>query len=514
MVNRRNFLRRMGGGGAAAILSSPLCGQQTFRTLLRYPYIQDVRSDSATIMWTALENGAGMVIFSRDGKDPFIAISRKRLFPSTETRMSAPFYQYQTDLKDLAPDSEYLCQVLLDGYALTDKDSVRFRTRPAGSFRFLAYGDSGMGTRDQLEVAQRMDRETVELVVHTGDIAYMNGTYEEFETRHFKYYWDQMRRMPFFPSPGNHEYYTGDAAPYLAVHSVPTDQVPEEDRGRYYSFDWGNVHFIALDSNTPLEKAATGSKSGKMLEWLEKDLQQSGQFWRIPYFHHPPYATGPNERDPLSGLARQWMVPIFDRHEVELVFNGHEHSYQRSRPIRNNSIAEPGMGTVYITTGGGGAWLYQVGTAPFLATGESCFHYVRAEVNGYRMTLETVRVDGAIIDRTVLEPKPLISGITRLSLSTANLLPSPGMGEPIRIVGRRLASFEATAVSLPLPTQLSSVTVDWKGQLLPLWKVSSTEIIAGLPSGPSGEIPLRVTTPNGSAESSIYVQRRNGNRRR
>ncbi len=514
MVNRRGFLKNLSAGGAGAILPSRLFASSPSRTLLRYPYIQDVRGTSAVILWTTLEDGAGLVVFTRDGKEYFYAPAKKRYFPTDETRLPNPFYQYRADLTNLLPDSNYQCQVLMDDLNLVEKDAVYFHTRPAGPFRFLAYGDSGMGTDGQLEVARLMGREAVDLVIHTGDIAYMNGTYEEFETRHFKYYWDQMRHVPYYPSFGNHEYYTDGGNPCLAVHAVPWELVPEEDRGRYYSFDWGNVHFIALDTNLPLEKATTDIRTGKMLDWLESDLQSTSQFWRIPFFHHPPFATGPNVNDPHSILVRRSVVPILDRHEVEAVFDGHEHSYQRSRPIRNNSLADAGVGTVYITTGGGGAWLYRVDPSALLATGESCYHYVRAEVNGYCMTLETIRSDGKIIDRAVLEPKPTLSSITRLSSLSSEPNAASELGDPIRIHGRHLAAMESAATAAPLPTRLSEVVVDRKGQALGLWKVSSREIIAVLPFGTTGDVEIRVTTPNGSATAVVEIPRRPGTRRR
>ena len=114
----------------------------------------------------------------------------------------------------------------------------------------------------------------------------------------------------------------------MAVHSVPGDTVPVADRGRYYSFDWANVHFVSLDSNLSLERAVTSG--GPMLEWLNNDLRSTRQFWRVVYFHHPPYGAGPNQNDVHSLWIRQYAVPIFEANGVQLVLNGHEHSYQRS----------------------------------------------------------------------------------------------------------------------------------------------------------------------------------------
>src|SRR6266536_2639248 len=104
-----------------------------------------------------------------------------------------------------------------------------------------------------------MNQETPALVLHTGDIAYQSGTFEQFQAFYFDFYASIMKRAPFFPCPSNHDYDTNLAAPYLALHSVPTEGVPLADRGRYYSFDWGNVHFISLDSNASLASAVSGT---------------------------------------------------------------------------------------------------------------------------------------------------------------------------------------------------------------------------------------------------------------
>src|SRR5262249_36335791 len=154
--------------------------------------------------------------------------------------------------------------VLLDGQELgpDQRSEFRFRTAGEGPFTFLAYGDSGLGTPEQKQVAERMARETAPVpafVLHVGDIPYVSGTFDEFQRRHFPFYRTMMRRVPFFTAPGNHEYVTNSAAPYLSLHAPPVDDVPIADRGRYYSFDWGNVHFVSLDSNRPLVDAAKGT---------------------------------------------------------------------------------------------------------------------------------------------------------------------------------------------------------------------------------------------------------------
>ena len=215
--------------------------------------------------------------------------------------MGITFYQFQADLTGLSPGTSYSYRVVVDGQNLTPEPERRFRTMAPGPFSFLVIGDSGLGTAPQQSIALQMGAENPDLMLHVGDIAYESGTFEEFQANYFEYYWTLMRRVPFFPVAGNHDTSTEASAPYLALHALPAENVPPEDRGRYYSFDWGDAHFIALDSDL----LATGNASGPMLAWLESDLQQSsGARWRVAYFHHLPYPISHHVDDPICAATR------------------------------------------------------------------------------------------------------------------------------------------------------------------------------------------------------------------
>jgi uncharacterized protein (TIGR03437 family) len=397
----------------------------------------------------------------------------------------------------------YFYRVLVDGEDLTPEEELRFETANRGSLcNFLVFGDSGMNNPGRNQLAQLMGRERPALVLHTGDIAYYNGSFEQFQNEYFIPYAAMMRHAPFFPSPGNHDYETQDAAPYLTLHALPADEVRSGDRGRYYSFDWGNCHFVALDSNLPLYQAARGE--GPMLQWLEADLARTRQFWKVVYFHHPPYASGPNENDTLTALARQHIVPILDRYGVQVVFNGHEHSYQQSRPLLGGQIVEPGRGTVYITSGGGGAHLYSVYPRPTIAYGESAHHYVRAEVRGAQMTLRVFRVDGVEIDTVPLTPLPVLA-TENFVVDAASFAPRLAPGSLVSIFGRNLSGEESRASSTPLPKDLGGVTIRVNGQRLPLLFTSAHQVNAQLTYDSTGEVTMEVTTRNGVIERRLTI---------
>src|SRR5712692_2921948 len=489
-------------------------------TLVRYPYLQNVRNDRATILWTTAEAGAGAnawVEYSTDRSFSvsFIAIAAATRFGTTVTGLP-PYIQYQAELTGLSPNTDYFYHAVVDDQDLAPGDNdLHFRTAGPGPFNFLAFGDSGQDTPAQRTIAQLMlqelSRSPVDrpsLVLHVGDIAYDGGTFEQFERTYFRYYGDFMKRVPFFTTPGNHEYYTNFAAPYLAVHAPPTDDAPLPDRGRYYSFDWGNVHFVSLDSNRPLADAAKGT--GPMLQWLENDLQRTRQTWKIVFFHHTPYLAF-NHEDGIDATVRQYVVPILDKYSVDLVLNGHEHNYQHTLPLRGGQVVDAGLGGVYIITGGGGAYLHPVLPSPLKDYQESTNHYMRVAVREGQMRLQAVRMDGQVIDDFVLQPRiPITGDPPKLStegiVNAASFNPGVAPGTIVSLFGQNLALRERQASSpLPLPTQLIGTTVTVNARPLPLFYVSPGQINAQLPYGVQGRVTLQVSTPIGAVDVPLTI---------
>jgi len=472
-------------------------------TLVRKPYVQNVRGDRAAILWTTLETGQGAVECSADPNTRIQATAVSREFKAAETGIGFVYYQHQADLSGLRPGVEYRCRVKADGQELflPENAELTFRTAGPGPSAFLVFGDSGTGSQEQQRLARRMEEESASLAMHTGDIAYPDGSYAEQQAFYFDVYWRLMLRMPFFPSPGNHDFHTRAGEPYLAAHSLPTENVPAADHGRYYSFDWGNVHFVSLDTTISLGAAAAGM--GEMLKWLESDLGRSRAFWRVVYFHHAPYASGPHETDPAGKMVREHIAPILDRHGVPLVFNGHEHSYQRTHPLRAGQPVQPGSGTVYVTTGGGGAALYPVFPRPAVAFGQPAHHFVRAEVDGSRMTVRALAADRREIDRFTLSPPPRLAD--EAAVNAASFTPALAPGGLVAIFGQHLASEEIASATTPFPVTLDGVSVELNGRPLPLLYVSGSQINTQLPFDVQGTATLRVITRNGAASALVTV---------
>ena len=509
-MNRRAFLTALG-----AVATQQKLGKLDFGrfpadfaneplpiTTWRFPYMQNVRNDRASIMWATFEAGFGSVEYTSDGVTFNVAAAKSRFFSRAETGYPSVIWQYQADLTGLTPGTDYSYNVTVDGQDINTIGSTKFRTAGPGPFTFLVLGDSGWGdprSDGQGLVAQRIVAEKASLLLHTGDLVYPFGSYDNYQRNYFNYYASLMSSVPCFPSPGNHDYDVPGAAPYIAIHSVPTETVPTQDRGRYYSYDWGNVHFVSLDAHFALERAVNAD--GPMLRWLDNDLRSTRQFWRVVYFHYPPWATGNNVNDPQSQWARTYMVPIFEKNGVQLVLSGHEHSYQRSVPIRKSGVVSPNVGTNYVTSGGGGATLYPVPSVPMVAFARSAYHYLRAEVQGTRIVIHSIRQDGVEIDNYVVAPTPVFSDEPRVAPLT--LTPGPVAGATIRIVGRGLAAEETFLCTPAPPTEMAGTVVTINGNPIQLLYVSPTQIYGQLPFAVEGNITVRVTTANGFVDKSI-----------
>ena len=121
------------------------------------------------------------------------------------------------------------------------------------------------------------------------------------------------------------------SGPYFDIftlpRSAPKPAGTPSGTEAYYSFDYGNIHFVCLDSYD-----SSRSPSGDMMTWLENDLMATEQPWIVAFWHHPPYTKGSHDSDSEDQLEemREVALPILESYGVDLVMSGHSHSYERS----------------------------------------------------------------------------------------------------------------------------------------------------------------------------------------
>jgi 3',5'-cyclic AMP phosphodiesterase CpdA len=269
--------------------------------------------------------------------------------------------------------------------------------------RFLVVGDFGIGSRVQERIRNQMMRRPADLILTTGDNAYMAGTFDEYEEQVFDVYRVLFSQTPVFPTPGNHDYRTERARPYLTNFFLPENAALPEDRERYYSFDWGAVHFVAVDTEAPLRESP--GKTENMLTWLDNDLAATTRPWIVVYFHRPAYSTSLLRGGDL--MVRNRITPILEKHKVPIVFAGHNHVYERFHPIREGKpVPLTQGGVVYVTTGGGGAPSYIVQPDSLLAQASNVNHFLAVQADACEFGYQALDDQGNVIDRFAMRQCP------------------------------------------------------------------------------------------------------------
>jgi hypothetical protein len=369
-------------------------------TLMRWPYLQQVTSDSAHIIWTTNVKSYPQLAYRTGSTYP-------RWTGITSRLVSTPvgdYYEHKAVLTGLKANTVYRYQIVDAGVNLTPSGERWFRTAPVnGGFTFISFGDSGIGSSEQYQVRDRMSEQQYDIILHTGDLDQTVGSYENLEKYHFAVYQEMTSDHPFFPTIGNHEYITDNGRPYLDLFDLPMVALDEQDMERYYSFDWGYAHFVSLDSEGPLYRISDSSDND-MADWLEADLAADDHIWKIAIVHRPPYSSSP--RHPETDV-REKLAPIFEASGVDLVLSGHNHTYERTYPIRDGAIStiEEG-GVVYVVTGGGGYEIYPVPGDWFTAAHADVYHFVKVRVTKCALILTAIDKDGAVIDRAILDKCP------------------------------------------------------------------------------------------------------------
>ena len=356
----REFTNRCGSGAFTT----------TTTTLTRAPFLQQLSSTSALVVFrTTSSEPVEVEVTTLDG----VAVTSS--VAGIDASVSGGV-QKVAELNGLQPATSY-CYSLR---GLTEP--AGFRTAPlagtAADVRFAVWGDSGYGGEDQATLFGQIMTVPFDFVLHAGDLAYDAGTRDQFERTVFKVYAPLLREFAMFPVSGNHEYGTEQAAPYLESFVLPENG----DHERYYSFDWGDVHFVGLD---------TERIGAPQAEWLDADLTNNSLPWTIVFGHRPPYSSGEHGGD--EDFQRSF-VPVLEKHRVPLVLSGHEHQYERTH-VRN--------GVTYVVTGGGGRGTRPVGSSSFTAFAEAVIHFVYVEVRGRRLVLHAIDGVGREFDQTLID---------------------------------------------------------------------------------------------------------------
>ncbi|MGR3275300.1 metallophosphoesterase [Acaryochloris marina NIES-2412] len=290
------------------------------------------------------------------------------------------------------------------------QDQLDSRTQITDSapshLRFVAVGDVGTGKRSQFKVAQSMmeycKQHPFSLALLVGDNIYNSGEIHRVKSVFDKPYNALLQNgVTFHAVLGNHDIRSNQGEDQLCYSGYNM-------LGRYYTFEDEFAQFFALDTNPGYHWPA-------QLEWLEQTLSRSQAAWKIVLGHHNIYSSGWHGAlqnfieawGPLMGhvpshpMLLKQLPQLFAQYGVQLYVNGHEHHYERTRPIN---------GTTYLTCGIGGAKLRPCHPSPWTAFATSQFGFAAIDVCKDKLNIQGIDVDGNCFDQgTVLReetPQP------------------------------------------------------------------------------------------------------------
>lgn len=381
------------GGRAAAVAEDR-------PTQLRLSWSEEPRT-TATVVWqTSAPVEAPVLEFGATPALGHRAAARRARY-SHETGVI-----YEATMRGLAPGSvvHYRAGDAAAGWSAASS----FRTAPAAveDFTFTAFGDHGIGEMSRRNI-ERVAAEKPAFHLILGDLSYANGNQPV---------WDQWllqnepltRSVPVMTALGNHENEKiGEErigyVSYLARFAMPA---PE----KYYAFDYAGARFITINSDDPTNP--------EQLAWLDKTLAATKKDpavrWVVLFKHHPLYSS--NVRRLNNPVLIETYRKRFDEGGIDLVLAGHNHNYERSYPLRGETITSRertryrrGEGLVFVVSGGGGKSLYQFTPEQpaITAVRESVEHYLRVRVpRRGPLVVEAIRTkDGSLLDRFEIAPR-------------------------------------------------------------------------------------------------------------
>ncbi len=355
---------------------SLLAGDQAFHIR---PYATKVSTNAAVIQWVSQgESAPGMVSVFLDGTkqtEPPLVASITVDDVSTASLQDTICHLHSASIKGLRPQTRYRYTATVGG----DVESGSFRTPPksdqGAGYSFCLIGDTQSYHSGLQPLLDAMGDERTDFVLHVGDVTDRGNMWGEWKAGFFDPGHKYLSRSTFWPAYGNH-----DGGPYFPALFGLRPQL-------YYSFDWGDVHFVVLDSYG----AGTG-KIGRpqQLKWLEEDLRKNTKKWTIAAMHVPMIAT----RTGLNSFGTDDFLPLLEEYGVDIVFSGHHPLYRRYYPLGSKGKRP----ILHITSGGGGGPVGGYMPSPVLSKGINLNHYCRIDVQSDRLTLVAKTASGTVID--------------------------------------------------------------------------------------------------------------------
>jgi hypothetical protein len=375
-VSRREFLRR------SALVGAGVAAGPWFWRQLAYAADAPIRLAHLTFGRDAGREMTVSWMTPEPVKEPFVQLAGHRFAAQTVQYDGYPGWFHHARADELTPSSSYAYRIGHDGALRAPAQA--FTTAPAAGerFTFTAFGDQGVDGASGQSVNQPSANTELaasfnpafHLIV--GDLAYANGDQAIWDDW-FSMIEPMARTTPWMPLIGNHEIesqldatHTGSGwgewgyDPYRSRFALPSNG-HDELANCFYSFRYGGVHFLCLDNNDVNEEVTNniGYTTDRQKAWVEAELAAARLDPDVDFIvvgmHQCAFSSSTKHgSDP--GVQRTWFE-LFHKHSVDLVLQGHDHTYERSHAMVAEQVADQGpvyrsdAGTVYVVCGNGGA---------------------------------------------------------------------------------------------------------------------------------------------------------------
>jgi len=313
---------------------------------------------------------------------------------------STTVFAYSVTMKALEPGTQYVYRV---GTQNKWSEWFVFKTaeKAAAPFTFIYLGDPQNGLMSALPRTFRAAYQAAPnaaFMTMAGDLVSVPDDDQQWEDYFHAGGWI-FGMLPQVPVMGNHAYYWGRA--WQKQHSIywrPHFKLPENGLKTLpetnYFFHYQGVLFVVLNgSEQRAEQAA----------WLDELLERDQSTWFILSMHQPLYSTKAG-RDGTK--LREHFLPVIDKHGVDLVLQGHDHTFGRTYPLVGGEKAKRRQkGTIYINSVSGSKQ-YGLGPAKrdlFAITGSDTQYYHLIDVGKKTLTLRSYSVDDALVDEVQIQ---------------------------------------------------------------------------------------------------------------
>ncbi len=305
-------------------------------------------------------------------------------------------YHHRVRFKELTPDSLYIYRV---GDGQVWSEWMQFRTAKAevAPFSFIYFGDAQNDLKSRWSRVIRQaysDMPKADFILHAGDL--VNGAESDQEWGQWFYSAGWINgSIPSIATPGNHEYKAGRLSAQWRPHFTFPKNGPDNDRLKetVYYIDYQGVRFISLD--TPAMNADPLVKTLQQKRWLEAVLKDNPNRWTVIFHHHPMLAA--TEGRTGHGMLNLHFKKLYEQYNVDLVLQGHDHSYARGENLSTGGHWFNRQSPVYVVSVSGPK-MYDGGATWAEVNGKDTQLYQLIDVNGNEIRYRAFRADGVAFD--------------------------------------------------------------------------------------------------------------------